>query len=695
MERRLTASREMLHDLGRAARAGVVSVADAAASWGESTRSAAIRLARLHRGGWVRRVKRGVYYFPPLEASAKGVPEDSWVLADELFAPCYIAGWTAAGYWSLTDQLFRTTFVASAASIRRSDPAPLDTPFKVATVPADRISGFVEVWRGGARLRVSTPERTVVDALRHPAWVGGIRHLGDVLGTYAGSVPDAEAKLVAELCRSGNGAAHKRAGYLAEQLWPEATGLIEIAWAGRTAGVVKLDPSIKGRGRMTRKWGLWINAEVETGRLPETQSSNRGRVPEVRDKQSTGTAEVRVGAYSDQELEGMLLDLESDLVERKQTLGGDAPTKVREAACGFANDLPDHRRPGVVFIGATDNGRPTGLEVTDELLRQLADIKTDGNIVPPPTLTVAKRSLHGHTLAVVTVWPSDSPPVRCRGRIVIRIGPRRGIASPQDERILNEKRRHGDRPFDIRPVRDASLADLERRRFEDEYLPVAFAPEVIAANDRTYEQRLAATKMVLTADEPTPTVLGLLVASPRTRDFIPGSYVQFMRIAGTELADPIVDEQQIDGPLADMIRRLDEKLTSHNRTIVDLVTASREKRSSLYPMAALQQLTRNAIMHRTYEATNAPVRITWYDDRIEIMSPGGPYGSVTVANFGQPGVSDYRNPNVAEALKVLGFVQRFGVGIATARRELDTNGNPPPEFQADASYVNVVVRAGP
>ena len=83
--------------------------------------------------------------------------------------------------------------------------------------------------------------------------------------------------------------------------------------------------------------------------------------------------------YSDSELESMLQDVESDLVERKESLRGDAPTGIREAVCAFANDLPDHQRSGVVFVGADDAGRPIGLPITDALLRQLADIKTDGN----------------------------------------------------------------------------------------------------------------------------------------------------------------------------------------------------------------------------------------------------------------------------------------------------------------------------
>lgn len=400
--------------------------------------------------------------------------------------------------------------------------------------------------------------------------------------------------------------------------------------------------------------------------------------------------------YTNQELEQMLADPESDLAERKETFKGDAPTTVRETVCAFANDLPDHRRPGVIFIGARNNGTPTGLIVTDELLLQLSDIKTDGNIVPPPSLTVAKRLLAGAEMAVITVLPADSPPVRYKGRICIRIGPRRGIASAQDERILNEKRRHRDRPFDVQPVMSATFEDLDQGKFETEYLLSAIPLDVLEANDRSPAQRLAATKMIASADQPIPTVLGLLVIGKTTRSYLAGAYVQFLRVEGTELdQQPYVDEELIDGTVADVIRRLEEKLVAHNRTRVDFVSGPLEQRAPLYPLVALQQLSRNAILHRTYEGTNAPVRVYWYDDRIEIISPGGPYGEVTPENFGTPGLTDYRNPNLAEAMRVLGYVQKFGGGIAAARNALQRNGNPPPEFRVDQSYVLAIVRPAP
>jgi ATP-dependent DNA helicase RecG len=56
----------------------------------------------------------------------------------------------------------------------------------------------------------------------------------------------------------------------------------------------------------------------------------------------------------------------------------------RQAVCAFANDLPNHNAPGVLFVGADDNGDPSNLVMNDQLLLTLSDIKTDGRIVPPP-----------------------------------------------------------------------------------------------------------------------------------------------------------------------------------------------------------------------------------------------------------------------------------------------------------------------
>ena len=176
---------------------------------------------------------------------------------------------------------------------------------------------------------------------------------------------------------------------------------------------------------------------------------------------------------------------------------------------------------------------------------------------------------------------------------------------------------------------------------------------------------------------------------------MPGAYVQFLRLNGTELSDDIIDSEEIRGPVSDLLRRLDEKLNAHNRIAVDLTSDYLERRTTVYSIPALQQLTRNAVMHRAYEATNAPVNVHWFDDRIEIVSPGGLFGAVTPDTFGRPGVIDYRNPNLAEAMKTLGLVQRFGVGISIARRLSREAGLPDPEFEFIGNHVFARIRAVP
>ncbi len=293
---------------------------------------------------------------------------------------------------------------------------------------------------------------------------------------------------------------------------------------------------------------------------------------------------------------------------------------------------------------------------------------------------------------MIIVQPSNSPPVRCKGVIHVRIGPRRGIATAQDERMLNEKRRHGDRPFDIQPIPTAGLSDLNLTRFENEYLTAAFPDEVLAVNDRSLNEQLAATKMIVAADQPTATVLGILTIGKNPQDFLPGAYVQFLKINGRELTDDILDSEEIGGAIPDLLRRLDEKLKAHNRIAVDITTNYIEQRTELYPMEALHQITRNAVMHRTYEGTNTPVRITWFNDRIEVLSPGGAFGTVNAENFGQPGYTDYRNPNLAESMRTLGYVQRFGVGIPIAKQQLAAAGHPEPEFDISDNFVVVTIK---
>lgn len=391
---------------------------------------------------------------------------------------------------------------------------------------------------------------------------------------------------------------------------------------------------------------------------------------------------------NDAELTALITGPETERVERKQSMS-DAD-KIREAICAFANDLPGSGFPGVVAVGVDDGGTPCGLAITDQLLQKLSFMRDDGNIVPFPSMEVRKLAIDGVDVAAAVVQPHSSPPVAFRGRVWIRVGPRRAIATPDEERRLIERRRLANLAFDSRPLASAGVEDLAVDIFRTEVLPQLVDHAVLADNHRPVEQQLAALRLTDPDGHATPT--GLLVCGIEPEAHLPGAYLQFNRFDGTELSDPILSTHRLSGPLPQVMRDVDEVVRANVGTRVVFAGEEREARRPDAPFEAIQQLVRNALIHRVYEGTNAPVRISWFRDRVEILSPGGPFGQVTLETFGQPGVTDYRNPSLAGLLGQLGYVQRFGVGIEVARSALAKNGNPPLKLVPTLTHVLAMVR---
>ncbi|MDI6781096.1 MAG: ATP-binding protein [bacterium] len=390
------------------------------------------------------------------------------------------------------------------------------------------------------------------------------------------------------------------------------------------------------------------------------------------------------------ELKILIKEIESDRVERKESISD--KDKICQAICAFANDLPNHQKPGYIFIGVKDNGVMSNLTVTDEMLRELADIRSDGNILPFPVMNVQKHTFEEKDVAVVEVSPSQTPPVQYKGCVWIRVCPSRRRATPEEERRLAEKRISGNLPFDTQPVLGATADDISTGLFQNEYLPYAVAPEILEANQRTVFEQMTSVRFLQKPDG-LPTVAGILVAGKDPQYWFPGAYVQFLRIEGKELTDAIKDQKEITGVLSQQLRALNELIRLNISIALEIPDTSPDIKIPDYPVNAIVQIICNAVMHRSYEGTNAPVRIHWFSNRIEIQNPGGLYGQVSPENFRS--TTAYRNPRIAEAMKVLGFVQRFGIGIQIADKELDRNGNPPLEFQFEPEYVQVTIRKRP
>jgi ATP-dependent DNA helicase RecG len=375
---------------------------------------------------------------------------------------------------------------------------------------------------------------------------------------------------------------------------------------------------------------------------------------------------------------------------------GDGKEKICRTICAFANDINAREEFGVIALGVNNDGTPSGLTIDDELEQKVLSIRGKGKIIPFPNFVTTRRMYLGQTILCIEVQPSISTPVKFDQRIWVRPGSRTDQANAEEERRLNEKRRNKDQPDDAQVLEGFRLHDLNLDYFKNQYLMQAFAPDVLQANGRTVEERLASTKMAGYGRDGAlcPTVLGMLCLGLSPTDAVPGAYVQFVRFAGDDETSAVLDQQEIHGNIADVIQSTEAKFNAHNQIPINFTSQDLEQRFSQYPKVAFQQLFRNAVMHRSYFGSNAPTRVYWFNNRIRITNPGGPFG-MGLEEFGQPYAVGYRNPNLAGALKDLGFVQRFGAGIGLARSELQKNGNPSLELDASANYVSATMHQRP
>lgn len=393
---------------------------------------------------------------------------------------------------------------------------------------------------------------------------------------------------------------------------------------------------------------------------------------------------------SESELLELMGDLESFRVER--TVAVNDVGKFSEAICAFANDLPASGKPGYLLIGVDDKtGAPCGLTVTDQLLQILAGLGTDGNILPAPALTAYRLSLTSGQgdVAVVEVQPSDIPPVRYKGLVRIRRGPRKGIANESEERILAERRTAAQLTYDARPCIGSTLADLALDLFTAGYRPLAVDAEVIAENARPIEVQLATLRFFDLAKN-CPTHAGILLFGKNPLYHEPHAFATYVHFDGLHQGADILTEKQFSGDLLTLLRELDGFAKSLPNARPVEASALTEKMVFDYPPAALRELLMNAVMHRAYDQPSS-IRILRFLDRIEIISPGPLYGLANALNF--PRQTSYRNPVIAEAMKVLGFVNRFGRGVERARTALADNGSPPATFDFGDTFFGVRIEA--
>ncbi len=217
-------------------------------------------LDRLQKKGWIRRIKRGKFAVIPLSSGDQRSPQlHEFLVAMELVVPAAIAYWSALNHHGMTEQIPRTVFVATDHPVRRPPKEALGITFKVVSVSPQKFFGIITDWINEQLFSVTDKEKTIIDGLDLPKYVGGV---GEIAKALAQSWEELnEEKLCEYAVKIGNTAVGKRLGFLMEALGlgnPDT--LRRILSLG--AGFSPLDPTLPRKGKHSRRWGLLINAEV-------------------------------------------------------------------------------------------------------------------------------------------------------------------------------------------------------------------------------------------------------------------------------------------------------------------------------------------------------------------------------------------------------------------------------------------------
>ncbi len=190
-----------------------------------------------------------------------------------------------------------------------------------------------------------------------------------------------------------------------------------------------------------------------------------------------------------------------------------------------------------------------------------------------------------------------------------------------------------------------------------------------------------------------PTVGAILLFGRSPQSLFNHSSIDFVRFDGKDEACDILTRQEVTGCLDEMVYKA-QQLVEVNMTRGSFFDSTGWKRVDIveYPYRALRETLLNAVMHRNYEIGTTKIYVKIFDDRIEITSPGGLFGIVNKDNFGT-GITDYRNPVLAQALRTIGLVEQVGRGIQLIHKTMKENESPNPNFVLGDTYVRVELPA--
>ena len=178
----------------------------------------------------------------------------------------------------------------------------------------------------------------------------------------------------------------------------------------------------------------------------------------------------------------------------------------------------------------------------------------------------------------------------------------------------------------------------------------------------------------------TPTVAGLLLFGRAPQRLLPQAQVKVARFRGDDVTGLIVDRAEIGGAVGPLIEAVTQFVT-RNMRVGGVIEGLYRRDVPEYPIQAVREAVTNAIAHRDYRLAGQKVQVRMFDDRLEIESPGGLAGPVTLETLETRRYS--RNPRLAQAMYTLRLVEEMGTGIRRIKRALGALGSGPPTFVSD------------
>ncbi len=338
---------------------------------------------------------------------------------------------------------------------------------------------------------------------------------------------------------------------------------------------------------------------------------------------------------------------------------------------------------GTVLLGiAPRTDQIVGVDDPDAAIDRV--LRATLSTTPPLIIPLAHKVKVGQfTLLVVTV-PRGLPHVYAYdGRFLVRQETQNQVLDARSLRQILIAR--GDVSFEEEAAHGATLDDLDWTQVES----YVSALDVFSGLS-SKEVLLKRGCLVTTPEgEVVPTNAGILLFGKTPQEILRGSDITAARFAGEAMGDTFVRED-IVGALPAQLRRVQAFLADHLRKQIQMGAEMARGEAFEYPMEAAREIVVNAVAHRDYSIQGDGVRLYIFADRMEVTSPGGLPGPVTVENIVEERFS--RNPIVVQVLSDMGFIERLGYGVDRVIALMEQQGLPFPSFEETDGGVRVTLR---